>query len=152
PTQILAGSVFVTSAGQLGLNSAMTVNGTLELANSAQTAKNLTGSSSGFINLLGLPTTFTVTQSANTTFAGVITGSGGALVLGVPSTGTLTLSGANAYGGNTSVSGGLTLDYSSVGSNVLYGASGAANGNILTLTGGALTLLGKAGTVSSQST
>jgi fibronectin-binding autotransporter adhesin len=149
-TQVLGGTLFVASSAIAGLNGNLTVNSNLLLSNSAQSAKNLTGSSAGFINQL-TTNTLTITQTTNTTYAGVITG-GGSLVLASPSTGTLTLSGANTYVGATTVSGGLTLNYSSVGSNVLYGAAGYAGAAGLTLTGGTLTLIGQSNSASTQST
>ena len=97
--------------------------------------------------------TLTVSQSATTTFAGVIqNGGGGALGLTKSGSGTLILSGTNTYTGNTTITAGVLQAGSSLaipagagtGNVVLNG--GAAAAGTLDLHGFDLTINGLAGT------
>ncbi|MDH1252721.1 Ig-like domain-containing protein [Comamonas thiooxydans] len=111
-TNNFAGAVSVT-AGTLALQNgsaladsatvALSSGTTLSVSNS-ETIGGLSGA--GNVNLSS--NTLTVSQNANTTYSGVISGTGGLTKSG---SGTLTLSGSNAYTGATTVSaGGLTLN------------------------------------------
>ena len=128
-TSVLGGTLTIGPAGKLGANTAAplvvgntntTVNGNAAVLNLPVGVDTTTGSLSGSIAAVALPLTgvntatinnggagfgFTVNQTANGTYAGVIAGNG-TFTLGSGSTKTLTLTGANTYTGITTLSGG----------------------------------------------
>jgi fibronectin-binding autotransporter adhesin len=139
------GSVVVAPTGTLcGDIADVVINaGTLELANAAQTVRNLNGT--GGTVILGTGHTFTVTPGANSSYAGSLTGAGSLTKL---SAFAQTLSGANTYTGSTTiVEGSLIVSGSLNGTSVVdvagtLGGSGSittpAGGGIVILPGGKL--------------
>ncbi len=117
-TTVSAGTMTVSSGATLAAATAnLTVNtGTLALNNSAQTVGAFSGN--GTVSL-ATGHAFTVNQTTNTTFSGVLSGTDASLTkLG---TGTLTLSGSNTFSGALSVGGG-GISFATIG-NVGAGAS-----------------------------
>jgi autotransporter-associated beta strand protein len=97
--------------GATGL-SAVTINGsaTLNLSTFNNTIGSLSSSSTSSTVSIGSGATLTIASpSANTTFAGVITGNGGISLQGTGST--LTLEGANSYMGTTTINNGELEDW-----------------------------------------
>lgn len=136
----LAVSSGVTMAGATGGLTVNTSGGFASLLtlNSAQTVGSLSGTASGAgtatINLAAAAATLTVNQSANTSYAGIISGSGGLTKQGA---GTLILTGANTFTGAIAISGG-TLRVNGAGViadsvNAVTVASGAALGGTGTI-------------------
>ncbi len=102
-TTLAAGALIVSSGASLsGSTANLTINaGTLSLNNAAQTVGALSGSG-GTISLAS-GHTLTSSTTANTTFAGVLTGDGAFTKSG---TGTLQFTGVNTYTGGTTINGG----------------------------------------------
>lgn len=112
----------IAAAGSVTLSG-----GTLDLANNAQTIKELSGSG-GTVQLGTAALTLATTTSSS--YAGIIAGVGGSLL--ISGTGSLTLTGANTYNGGTTVnSGSLILGASNALS--LTGALTAASPGIFNL-------------------
>jgi len=103
-TTVAGGTLSGAAPGPLTLTTTGAVASTAILS-SAQTLTSLQsgalGSGVATLNLNGAAVT--LNQSANTTFAGLVTGTGSLVKSG---TGTLTLAGTNSYGGTTTISGG----------------------------------------------
>lgn len=137
-TTVNVGMLMAGSAGAFVGNTAYTVNtnGVLNLSSFGLTMSSLSGT--GGIVALG-SAALTVNQTANTTYAGAITGSGS---LAKSGSGTFVLTGPNTYWGGTTVSGG-TLRAGS--------ATGFVANTDYTLTGGTLDLNGYDLTMSSLS-
>jgi autotransporter-associated beta strand protein len=127
-TSVLGGNLTIGASSTLGSTTAplivgnpnITSNGTAVLLNLpagvstvtgplsgsiATLSGNLTGTNTATINNGGAGTDYTVNQTANGTYAGVIAGNG-TFTLGAASTSTLTFTGANTYAGGTTISGG----------------------------------------------
>ncbi len=127
-TTLEAGSLLLTGAGSFGAG-ALTVAGGANANLSGISAANLNvGDLSGAGGLQLGGKTLVVTQAADKSFGGTITGSGGQLVK--TGAGTLTLTGANSYSGGTTISGG-TL---SLAADAALGQAGAG----LVIDGGSL--------------
>ena len=121
-TTISAGVISLVSVGTLPAGALLPSTTTLILGTTAtaefqvngqsQTIAGLSGGNSSFgqvsINAAGGTPVLTINQSANTTYAGKITGSGSLVKTG---SGSLTLSGANTYGnpGGTTISAGTLV-------------------------------------------
>lgn len=142
------GTLAATTAALSVNNNNTTAAGTAAILNLSTAANTTTGSLSGSIstptsgtNTATINTqtsrTFTVNQTADGTYAGVIAGAGN-FALGSLSTNTLTLSGNNTYTGATTISGGKLLfsrgasntnDYSGTGAySIASGATLEING------------------------
>ncbi|MDR3299535.1 MAG: autotransporter outer membrane beta-barrel domain-containing protein [Candidatus Accumulibacter sp.] len=117
-TTISAGTLQAGVANTIQNSSAVTVNGTFDLNNFAQTIKNLSGANTGAITLGGAA--LTVNQSSAGIFGGVISGTGSLTKTG---SGTLTLSGTNTYTGSTTVSAGTLELTGSLGNDLAYAGS-----------------------------
>ena len=108
-TEVTGGTLLMGAANVLPATTALTVDpgSTLELAGFDQTVSSLSGSGDGQINLgSSAPTTLTVGDATDTTFAGVIEGAGGLTKQGA---GTLTLTGANTFTGATDITAGTLM-------------------------------------------
>jgi len=147
-TIINQGTLTVGTGGTLGATTgALAVNntntdaaGTDAVLNLATAVNTTVGSLSGTIatptsgtNTATINTetgrTFTINQTADATYAGVIAGAG-SVTLGSSSTHTLTLSGTNTYTGDTLVSAGTLFVSGSLGnSSVTVGANGTVGGS-----------------------
>ena len=103
-TVVNAGLLQIPFAESLAANTPITVNGGVLDLDFSFTASRLSGTGGGLSTEAG--TTFTVNQSANTTFAGVISGSGSVSKTG---SGTLILSGSNTYSHTTVSEGTLVI-------------------------------------------
>ncbi|SFI58733.1 autotransporter domain-containing protein [Caulobacter sp. UNC279MFTsu5.1] len=99
-------------------------NGVLDLSGLTQTITNLSGGTTGGVDISG--GALTVNQSGSTTFAGSITGSGSFTVTGG---GVIELSGTNTYTGDTTVTAGKLKVNGTVTSDVTVGAAGALGGS-----------------------
>jgi autotransporter-associated beta strand protein len=157
-----AGTVNLGNAGALnstGANAVSMTGGTLDLKGYSVTGSSLSGSDGAVSSSSGAPT-FTVNQSGDTSFSGIL---GGSLGLTKSGPGTLTLNGAsaNTYSGATVVNGGA-LDLaksgalgSSSGVTVNSGAAlklsaGVSAGSVpVTLNGGTLNANNQSATFSS---
>lgn len=145
-TTINTGTLTVGTGGTLGASAAaLKVNnnntgaGNAVILNLATAVDTVTGSLSGTIstpssgtntatiNNGGSGRNFTVNQTTNGTFAGVISGAG-SFTLGASSIATLTLSGASTYTGGTTIQGG-TLQIANMSDSTTSGALGAAPGS-----------------------
>lgn len=129
---VSAGTLTVSAGASLGGSGIAVVltGGALNLNQSAQTIASLSGTA-GTLSL-GTGHTLTVSQSASTTFAGVLSGAGNFVKAG---SGSLTLSGSNNFTGTTTVNAGA-LTISNDGN--LGTAPGSATPAKLTLNGGTL--------------
>jgi fibronectin-binding autotransporter adhesin len=153
-TTLNQGTLTVGAAGTLGATTgALTVNnantalaGNAVVLNLSTGANTMTGSLSGTlatpisgtntatINILG-SRTFSVNQTADGTYTGVLAGTGGGFTLGSLSTSTLTLSGTNTYTGATTVNSGTLLVNGSLTSIVTvnagaFGGGGSSNASV----------------------
>ncbi len=160
-TTVNAGTLTVSGSGTLGAatgslsvnNTNTTGPGTAVVLNLSATSPTTVGSLSGTI---ATPTSgtntvtinnggqlFTVNQSGNTSYAGVIAGNGGLTKSG---TGTLTLTGANTYTGTTTIDAGTLVVNGSlasgsavtVNSGGTLGGSGTVAGTVTIATGGTI--------------
>jgi autotransporter-associated beta strand protein len=104
-TTISAGTLADGIANALPTGTALTDNGTLDLAGFSQQVASITGS--GVVTDSGAAATFTVNNGSADTYGGTLTGTN--LALTKTGTGALTLSGTNSYGGNTTLSAGTLL-------------------------------------------
>ncbi len=104
-TTINGGTVNVAASAQLGSGD-LIVNSTLNLNNATQTVGNLSGLTTGAINLVG--TALTVKQTTAQTYAGSMAGSG-TLNFSAASTARLTMAGLSTYSGGTNLLGGGVL-------------------------------------------
>jgi autotransporter-associated beta strand protein len=146
-TTVNQGTLTVDTGGTIGAaTGALAVNNTntgvgndsiLNLATAVNTAVgNLSGAISApsggantaTINNGGAGRNFTVTQTADATYAGVIAGSGD-FTLGASSTNALTLSGINTYTGSTTVSAGTLLITGSIAGTASVATTGALGGS-----------------------
>jgi outer membrane autotransporter protein len=163
-TVIDAGTLALSGAGSIANSTAVAVNATLDISGidgAGTTIKTLSGSTDGAI-ALGTKA-LTVTQGADATFAGVISGDGALTKEGASA---LILTGANTYAGGTTISAG-TLQIGdggtsgSLSGDVLnnaalvfdrsdaYGFSGGLSGaGSMTFRGGGTALLGSSGAFS----
>jgi fibronectin-binding autotransporter adhesin len=107
-TTVSAGKLeLVAGAGLLPSTTVLTINGAeFDLNGNSQTVAGLSGNSTAVLSINTGGPNFTVNQSINTTFAGVISASG---ILNKTGSGSLTLSGANSYTGGTNVSAGTLV-------------------------------------------
>jgi autotransporter-associated beta strand protein len=129
---------------------AVTLNGTIDLTGGTETVASLAGTNAAAslkIGFSGASTgSFTVGDTNNTSFAGVISGSrlvAGGTVFTKQGTGLLTLVGTNTYSDVTAITaGGITLT-----NNAGLGATGANNGTTVS-SGAALNLDGTGGALS----
>ncbi|CAN7423228.1 autotransporter-associated beta strand repeat-containing protein [Caulobacter sp. LjRoot300] len=140
---VTAGALQAGSASAFGTVTGTTVNGgTLNLDGFDLTTPTLNGS--GGTVALGTAD-LTVSSTANSSYAGGISGAGG---LNKAGAGILTLTGASTYSGATNVGGGtLRLDFSGAGGptdNILSGAS------TLNMAGGIVNVVGAAGETNTQ--
>jgi len=134
------GGTLGATTGALAVNNTNTDAGTNAVLNLATAVDTTVGSLSGTIatptsgtNTATINTatgqTFTINQTADATYAGVIAGAG-SVTLGSSSTHTLTLSGTNTYTGDTLVSAGTLFVSGSLGnSSVTVGANGTVGGS-----------------------
>jgi autotransporter-associated beta strand protein len=135
-----AGGTLGVSSGSLAVNNPNTGAGTDVVLNLATAVDTTTGSLSGTLAAPSSGTntatinmqtgrTFTVSQTSNGTYAGVIAGAGD-FVLGGLSTSILTLAGNNTYTGTTTVSAGTLVVNGSldVASAVTVGPDGSLSG------------------------
>jgi autotransporter-associated beta strand protein len=146
-TTVNQGTLTVDTGGTIGAaTGALAVNNTntgvgndsiLNLATALNTAVgNLSGAISppsggantATINNGGVGRNFTVTQTADATYAGVIAGSGD-FTLGASSTNALTLSGINTYTGATTVSAGTLLITGSIAGTASVATTGTLGGS-----------------------
>ncbi len=144
-TTINAGTLTVVPTTTLGASTgALTLNTTGNVAsavilNSSQTIGSLQtgtlGTGAATVNLNGTSVALTVSQTASTTYAGVITGKGSLIKAGV---GGLTLAGTNTYTGTTTLQAGALI------------VSGSISGST-TVSGGTLGGTGTVGSVEAQS-
>jgi fibronectin-binding autotransporter adhesin len=134
------GSVVVAPTGTLcGDIADVVINaGTLELANAAQTVRNLNGT--GGTVILGTGHTLTVTPGANSSYAGSLTGAGSLTKLGAFSQ---TLSGANTYTGSTTIVEGSLIVSGSLNGTAVVDVAGTlgGSGSITTASGGGIVFL-----------
>jgi fibronectin-binding autotransporter adhesin len=134
------GSVVVAPTGTLcGDIADVVINaGTLELANAAQTVRNLNGT--GGTVILGTGHAFTVTPGANSSYAGSLTGVGS---LKKFSAFAQTLSGANTYTGETTVVEGSLIVSGSLNGTSVVDVTGTigGSGSITTASGGGIVIL-----------
>lgn len=102
-TSIAGGTLALSGAGAIAASSAVTVDGTLDISatDAGAAIKSLSGAATGAV-VLGTRS-LTVTQNAEGTFAGVVSGDGGLVKQGA---GTLVLTGANTFSGLTTISAG----------------------------------------------
>ncbi|MDR3300163.1 MAG: autotransporter-associated beta strand repeat-containing protein, partial [Candidatus Accumulibacter sp.] len=125
-TTISTGTLQAASRNVIQNSSAVTVDGTFDLNNLAQTINTLSGANTGAITLGSAA--LTVNQSSDGTFGGKISDSGSMTKLG---TGKLTLTGVNTYTGNTLISAG-TLQLGDGGtSGLVFGSIFVDNGGTL---------------------
>ena len=107
PTNINAGTLRISGAGQLPASTAVTLanvsGATLDLNSLNQTIGSLAGGGATGGNVTLGSATLTVSGGGNTSFAGGISGTGGLSVSGTGTT--LTLAGTSSYTGATSLSG-----------------------------------------------
>ena len=134
-TTVNAGATLLPgSSGGLSPNSALVVNGTLDLHGFSSTAASLAGSGT-VESSFGAATLVVGADGTNTTFSGTLADGGGQLSLGKTGGGTLTLGGTNSYTGGTAVCGGtLRLGNSS--------ALGSASAMLVVVNGGGVDLNG----------
>jgi fibronectin-binding autotransporter adhesin len=112
PTRVIEGTLAASIAGAFSRNSAHTLSAgtTLALNGTAQTIRSLTGTASNTTVSLGAGA-LTVGDTANTVFAGTISGTSSGNSLVKQGTGALTLTGQSSYSGATVVNRGtLVLD------------------------------------------
>ncbi|KUL94963.1 hypothetical protein DK26_12840 [Bosea sp. WAO] len=148
-TTINAGTLRTAATNAIASSSALALadfsGAVFDLAGLNQTIQTLSGGGSNGGDITLSSAILTVNQTANSSFAGRISGSGGLTKTG---TGTLTLSGANSYTGATTISSGALRisNLSALGS--AAGGTSVASGAALELAGGisvgseALTLSG----------
>ncbi|WP_296347944.1 autotransporter-associated beta strand repeat-containing protein [Reyranella sp.] len=140
-TTISGGTLQLGAGGSLASSGAMTVNGgTFDLNGNAQTIAALSGT--GGAVALGDGGVLTVTQSGNTSYAGII-GGNGSLVMNGSGTFTLTLAGANTHA-NTVVNGGVLQ--LGAGGSLAATSTLTVNGGTFDFNGNTQTIGGLAGT------
>jgi outer membrane autotransporter protein len=122
-TQLLSGTLETDSATALSLNSAFTVNSTLNLNGFSNTIGSLAGTGTVLNNSARTATLTVGNDNTSTTFGGVLENGTGILELTKIGSGTLTLTGANTYTGGTTISGG-TLQLGN------GGTTGSISGNV----------------------
>ncbi len=106
-TTISAGTVKLDLYERIPDNSALTLNGTLDLNGWEETVPSITGSGTIDIVSAGGSPNFNVgSDNTSTTFSGVIQNTTGTITLIKYGTGTLTLSGASSYTGQTQLAAG----------------------------------------------
>lgn len=105
-TTISAGTIANGINNALPAGTALTVNGTLNLAGFDQQVGSVTGSGT-VTNSSGTASVFTVNNGAADSFAGLISGN---LALKKTNAGTLTLGSANTYSGSTTISAGTVAN------------------------------------------
>jgi autotransporter-associated beta strand protein len=103
PTRVNSGTLKLGAANRIPDGSAVTVNGTLDMASFSDTIGGLDGSGTVDNSAAGTPT-LTVNSTANSTFSGLIKNTAGTLAINKVGAGTLTISGANnTYSGTTTI-------------------------------------------------